>query len=131
MTKNAEGGKKPRLIHNEIANVIQWIDRSKPPGAILCFLPGWQDIKAVMGHLQSALHPTKCVILPLHSRLTFDDQSRVFENPPSGVRKIILSTNVAETSVTIDDVVYVLDTGVHKEERFVHSKFFSYYRLVA
>ena len=58
------------------------------------------------------------LVLPLHGALSWKDQSRVFEQPPPGKRKVILATNVAESSVTIDDVTYVVNTGKLKEKRF-------------
>ena len=59
--------------------------------------------------------PLKPHVLPLHSTLTWDEQSRVFAKPPAGHCKVVVSTNVAETSVTIDDIVYVIDGGQMKE----------------
>ena len=57
-------------------------------------------------------------ILPLHGSLTSYDQSMVFRHPPKGKRKIVVSTNVAETSITIDDCVFVVDSGRMKEMQY-------------
>ena len=59
----------------------------------------------------------RCVLYPLHSSLSNEEQQAVFNRPPKDVTKIIISTNIAETSVTIDDVVYVIDSGKMKEKR--------------
>ena len=61
----------------------------------------------------SSIH--RYIIYTLHSMMQCSDQRRVFKTPASGVRKIILSTNIAETSVTINDVVFVIDSGKVKE----------------
>ncbi|XP_053740245.1 ATP-dependent RNA helicase DHX30 [Synchiropus splendidus] len=100
-----------------VADVIEHIDRSGRPGAILCFLPGWQDIKAVQETLEEKPHFShgSQMILPLHSSLSVTDQQAVFQRLPEHRRKIVLATNIAETSITIDDVVHVVDTGTHKE----------------
>jgi len=58
------------------------------------------------------------VIIPLHSTLSTEEQNRVFMKVPPHVCKIVLSTNLAETSITIEDCVYVIDSGMMKEIRF-------------
>lgn len=58
------------------------------------------------------------VIYPLHSRMPTVDQKLVFKTPPEGVRKIIIATSIAETSITIEDVVYVVDCGKLKFGKF-------------
>jgi HrpA-like RNA helicase len=57
-------------------------------------------------------------VLPLHGSLTSEEQRRIFQRPPPGVRKIVLATNIAETSITIDDCGYVIDCGRMKETRY-------------
>lgn len=60
----------------------------------------------------------KHVIIPLHSTIAPEDQRRAFVRPAAGTRKVVVSTNIAETSVTIEDVVFVIDSGKLKERRF-------------
>ncbi|XP_073413655.1 putative ATP-dependent RNA helicase DHX57 isoform X2 [Dendrobates tinctorius] len=109
-----------------IEALLEWIvsgDHSYPPGAVLVFLPGLAEIKMLYEQLQSnALFSNRrnkrCVIYPLHSSLSSEEQQAVFIKPQQGVTKIIISTNIAETSITIDDVVYVIDSGKMREKRY-------------
>lgn len=110
---------EPCVVHEDVVDVILHIHKRRPEGAILCFLPGWEDIVKVS---QSMPRLNDAYVLCLHSRLQDSEQRKIFSRPPPGVRKIILATNIAETSVTVDDVVYVVDTGIHKEERFDSEK---------
>ena len=90
-------------------------------GSILVFLPGFAEIRRMNDTLvawTSQKNMPKLWILCLHSSLTGAEQSRVFEVPPNGMRKIILSTNVAETGITIPDVVCVIDTVRAREVCF-------------
>lgn len=105
----------PSVICEDVANTIDYLDGSKPPGAILCFLPGWEEITLVRRLLESN---RRLEVLCLHSRLQVSEQRKIFGRPQEGKRKVILATNIAETSVTIDDIIYVVDTGIHKEQRF-------------
>ena len=59
-----------------------------------------------------------CLLPPVHSNIPMMDQKAIFQQPPVGVRKIVLATNIAETSITINDIVHVVDSGLHKEERY-------------
>ncbi|KGN53521.2 hypothetical protein Csa_014615 [Cucumis sativus] len=90
-------------------------------GAILVFLPGWDDISKTRERL--SINPlfkdaSKFLIISLHSMVPSKEQKKVFRRPPPGCRKIILSTNIAETAITIDDVVYVIDSGWMKEKSY-------------
>lgn len=101
---------------NLIEELIFYISSKMPSGAILVFLPGYAKISTLCTNLQkSHRFPNhKYIIFPLHSLMTGSEQKRVFDRPPNGVRKIILATNIAETSITIDDIVYVINAGKRK-----------------
>uniref|UniRef100_A0A3P8ZFT8 Putative ATP-dependent RNA helicase DHX57 n=1 Tax=Esox lucius TaxID=8010 RepID=A0A3P8ZFT8_ESOLU len=113
-----------------VENLLEYIvdgNHGYPPGAVLVFMPGLAEIKALYEQLQSNRmfnnrKRTRCVVYPLHSSLSNEEQQAVFSRPPDGVTKIIISTNIAETSVTIDDVVYVVDSGKMKEKSYDASK---------
>lgn len=104
-----------------ILETIKFIDSSRGDGAILIFLPGWREISDLM-RLFNETHPfndsRKFLVLPLHSGLPSNEQKLVFKRPPEGVRKVVLSTNIAETSVTFDDVGFVIDSGRAKEKNY-------------
>ncbi|XP_076320056.1 ATP-dependent RNA helicase DHX30-like [Tachypleus tridentatus] len=105
-----------KVNYDLIMDLVQHIDSKEPPGAILCFLPGWQEIRAMLEKLKSVFSDSSRYLLcPVHSRLPYNEQQRIFECPPAGMRKIVLATNVAETSITINDVVYVINPGFQKE----------------
>jgi len=92
-------------------------------GAFLIFMPGQAEILKLIRHLeQSSLLDVSDVgeldFLPLYGQLSATDQRRIFQKPKTGVRKIVVATNIAETSVTIDDIRYVMDTGRQKEMRY-------------
>ncbi|MEX0603919.1 MAG: ATP-dependent RNA helicase HrpA [Marinobacter sp.] len=92
----------------------------QPPGDLLVFLPGEREIRAMSRNLRHAeLRHTE--VIPLYSRLSNKEQNRVFQ-PHSG-RRVVLSTNVAETSLTVPGIRYVIDTGVARISRYsVRSK---------
>ncbi|KAK9809193.1 hypothetical protein WJX72_011126 [[Myrmecia] bisecta] len=96
--------------------------------AILIFMPGAPEINRLVrtlqnsGRLQQAAQGQTLRVLPLHGALPSAHQARVFESVPEGVRKIVVATNVAETSITIDDVVCVIDSGRVKEMRYDASR---------
>jgi len=92
----------------------------QPPGDVLVFLPGEREIRGLSKTLRHAeLRHTE--VLPLYSRLSNQEQNRIFQNHPG--RRIVLSTNVAETSLTVPGIRYVVDTGVARISRYsVRSK---------
>ncbi|KAK9891227.1 hypothetical protein WA026_013542 [Henosepilachna vigintioctopunctata] len=106
---------QPAVIHDDVVRLLLHLHHTKPEGAILCFLPGWEDIRKIRDLIPAERDLN---VLCLHSKLQDSEQWRIFSKSPPGVRKIILSTNISETSVTIGDVVYVVDTGIHKETTF-------------
>ncbi|XP_068520702.1 probable ATP-dependent RNA helicase DHX34 [Anas acuta] len=115
----AAAGKAERLDPRPYLRVLQAIDHKYPPeerGDLLVFLSGVAEIGAVQEAAQVyATQTQRWIVLPLHSTLSVSEQDKVFDVPPPGVRKCILATNIAETSVTIDGVRFVLDSGKVKE----------------
>ncbi|XP_053390131.1 ATP-dependent DNA/RNA helicase DHX36-like, partial [Mercenaria mercenaria] len=103
-----------------IKQLIKYIVTSKDDGAILVFLPGWTDISELHKMLtrDTFFSPSAFRLIPLHSMMPTMNQREVFDRPPEGVRKIVIATNIAETSITIDDVVYVIDCGRIKVKGF-------------
>ena len=91
-----------------------------PAGAVLVFLPGWNEISQLRDNMAAdpRFSDGTALVLPLHSMVPPQDQKRVFQRPPRGVRKVVLATNIAETAVTIDDVVFVVDSGRLKEKSY-------------
>ena len=84
--------------------------------AILCFVPGAAEVDKLCRAVARDLR--RATVVPLHGSLPPRDQRRAFQRPPKDSRKVVVSTNVAETSITIDDVVHVVDTGRAREIRY-------------
>lgn len=100
-----------------LSKIEETIDRAldnKGEGDILVFLPGEKIIKDCMQRLYSAHFKNKIHIVPLYGRLPKEEQEKVFDNAPFGKKKVVLSTNIAETSVTINGITTVIDTGLAK-----------------
>jgi ATP-dependent helicase HrpA len=85
------------------------------PGDVLVFLPGEREIREAAEALRKH-HPPGTEILPLFARLSAEEQERVFN--PGGARRIVLATNVAETSLTVPGIRYVVDTGLARVKRY-------------
>ncbi|KAH7980700.1 hypothetical protein HPB49_018382 [Dermacentor silvarum] len=102
-----------------VPDVFMHIVEMKPSEAIFCFLPGWNEINTVRAELcERAPAKFNDWILPLHASLRYQEQQKIFANLPADVRKVILSTSLAESTINVDDVVYVVDTGHHRGQRF-------------
>ncbi|CAG5133906.1 unnamed protein product, partial [Candidula unifasciata] len=111
-----------------IVDLLKHLESSPPfcdvEGAVLIFLPGLADIQELYEILTTQRHfsnPTKYKIFALHSVISSQDQGQVFIIPPPGVRKVVLATNIAETGITIPDVVFVIDSGKAKESRYLET----------
>ncbi|KAJ5860996.1 uncharacterized protein N7529_008306 [Penicillium soppii] len=91
---------------------------SQGPGDILVFMTGQEDIEAtcelVADRLKLLNDPPKLSILPIYSQMPAEQQAKIFEKAAPGVRKVIVATNIAETSLTVDGIMYVVDAGYSK-----------------
>jgi ATP-dependent helicase HrpA len=107
-------GSGPEALLEKIAQIVQKIgSHGSPEGDILIFLPGEGAIKNCIAQIQSLPIRKTLEVLPLYARLSAEEQERVFDEYP-GKRKVIVATNIAETSVTIDGVTTVIDSGLAK-----------------
>lgn len=90
----------------------------KPAGDILVFMTGQEDIEVtcelVRERLDALNDPPKLSILPIYSQMPADLQAKIFDRAAPGVRKCIVATNIAETSLTVDGIMYVVDAGYSK-----------------
>ncbi|PVD20242.1 hypothetical protein C0Q70_20738 [Pomacea canaliculata] len=111
-----------RLDPTPYIRIMQRIDSkysASERGDMLIFLSGMTEIMTVVEAARMYSQQVKrWIVLPLHSALSVEEQEKVFDYPPEGVRKCIVSTNIAETSVTIDGVRFVVDSGKVKEMSF-------------
>lgn len=91
---------------------------SQPPGDILVFMTGQEDIECTCTVLQERLDQLDDVapldVLPMYSQLPADLQAKIFGRGENNARKVIVSTNIAETSLTVDGIIYVVDSGFNK-----------------
>ncbi|QBF28614.1 ATP-dependent helicase HrpB [Pseudomonas tructae] len=104
---------EPRVVDT----VLQAI--ADESGSVLVFLPGQAEIRRVHQSLQDALGDRRDILLcPLHGELDLNAQRAAIDTPPAGQRKVVLATNIAETSLTIDGVRVVVDAGLARVPRF-------------
>lgn len=112
--------KEPELDYLDAALMtVMQIHLSEPPGDILLFLTGQEEIDTSCELLYEKLKALgsdvpDLIILPVYSALPSEMQSKIFEPAPEGSRKVVIATNIAETSITIDGIYYVIDPGFVK-----------------
>ncbi|KAK5991411.1 Pre-mRNA-splicing factor ATP-dependent RNA helicase prp22 [Cladobotryum mycophilum] len=102
---------------------VMQIHLTEPKGDILLFLTGQEEIDTsceILYERMKALGPSvpELLILPVYSQLPSEMQSRIFEPAPAGSRKVVIATNIAETSITIDEIYYVVDPGFVKQNAY-------------
>jgi RNA helicase HrpA len=102
-------------IEKIVTRVVD-IHKGQPQGDILVFMTGQEDINQVSTAIENA-DLKNIMVLPVYGALPPDEQQKIFR-PYPGKRKVVVATNIAETSITIDGVVYVLDSGLVKQSNF-------------
>ncbi|KAM4735831.1 pre-mRNA-splicing factor ATP-dependent RNA helicase DHX16 isoform 1-T3 [Anableps anableps] len=105
-----------------VVSVLQ-IHVTQPPGDILVFLTGQEEIEACCEMLQERCRRlgskiAELVVLPIYANLPSDMQAKIFSPTPPGARKVVVATNIAETSLTIDGIIYVIDPGFCKQKSY-------------
>ncbi len=102
-------------LADAVANTVNEVTEMDARGDVLVFLPGEREIREAASELEQRALP-HTVVLPLYARLSVAEQQRVFQRIPQ--RRVVLATNVAETSLTIPGIVYVVDSGVARVNRY-------------
>jgi ATP-dependent helicase HrpB len=105
-----------RPVSEQAADRVAQITQSGEPGDILVFMPGMGEINATIGACRAAATRERLALIPLHGELPPEEQDAAFA--PNPLRKVVVATNVAETSVTIDGIVYVIDCGLARVARY-------------
>ncbi len=105
-----------RPITEQAADAVENIVSSGEPGDILVFMPGMGEINQTIGAIRAARTYEKLALIPLHGELQAEEQDAAFA--PNPLRKIVVATNVAETSVTIDGIRHVVDSGQARVARY-------------
>eukprot|EP00118_Oscarella_pearsei_P017047 m.167663 g.167663 ORF g.167663 m.167663 type:complete len:1188 (+) comp38938_c0_seq1:44-3607(+) len=108
-------------VESAVRQTVQ-IHLQAPGGDILVFMSGQEDIETTCEVVQDRLEEVEeappLAILPIYSQLPSDLQARIFQKAPDGVRKCVVATNIAETSLTVDGIIYVVDAGFCKLKVF-------------
>jgi pre-mRNA-splicing factor ATP-dependent RNA helicase DHX16 len=130
---NVPGRRYPVSIHYTKAPEANYMEAcvvtalqihlTEDPGDILVFFPGQQEIEEAMDLISQRTRGmgsrmSELIVLPIYSALPADMQVKIFQPTPEGSRKLILATNIAETSLTIDGIVYVIDPGFCKQNSY-------------
>ncbi|GAB9466279.1 Dead/deah box RNA helicase [Globisporangium polare] len=116
---------QPDYLDSALVTVLQiHMDEREHNGSILVFLTGQEDIETLETLLEEyartlPAEALKLMVCPIFAAMPREQQMQVFEPAPAGVRKVILATNIAETSITINGIRFVVDTGLVKQRSFV------------
>ncbi|XP_060800257.1 pre-mRNA-splicing factor ATP-dependent RNA helicase DHX16 [Neoarius graeffei] len=105
-----------------VVSVLQ-IHVTQAPGDVLVFLTGQEEIEACCELLQERCRRlgskiSELIVLPIYANLPSDMQAKIFNPTPPGARKVVVATNIAETSLTIDGIIYVIDPGFCKQKSY-------------
>ncbi|PLW30386.1 hypothetical protein PCASD_21279 [Puccinia coronata f. sp. avenae] len=104
-------------VDSAVKQALQ-IHLSSPPGDILIFMTGQEDIEVtcqvIKDRIKQLDNPPFLAVLPIYSQMPADLQAKIFESTQDGRRKCIVATNIAETSLTVDGIMYVIDSGFSK-----------------
>ncbi len=110
---------------DKIGEIVSRVVKRGEPGDILIFLSGEKQIKDCISLLIAKEFHKELTMLPLYSRLSREEQEKVFQLPEPGKRKVVVATNIAETSVTIDGITVIIDSGLAKMNFYNHRTYTS------